>query len=375
MRRKIVLLIDDLHEWTGTEVHLLRLLKTIDRQRLDPVLAVVGRDELGRTFEAEGIPVVPLHIYRTFAPSGIVGIGKIVALLRRERAELLVTYHTAADLLGPIAARLAGVPVLSCRRDEGISKKPIHKKAQRFVNYLVTGIISNSHRVVQAVARDERFPRGRNQVVWNGEDLERFSPGTSGIRRELGLGDEACVIATISLLSAVKDHSTQLRALERVVRRHPDTCLLVAGDGPERARLEREAEPLGDRVRFLGHRRDVVDILRASDIYLQISLSEGFSNSILQAMAVEVPVVVTRVGGNPELVDASCGLLVPARAPSEVAEALETLIADPALRRRLGAAGRARAKRHFSIDVMTEGFTDAFERAIEGRFPGPSSGA
>jgi glycosyltransferase involved in cell wall biosynthesis len=370
----VILLIDDLHEWTGTEVHLIRLLQRIDPARLRCVIAAVGRADLAAEFVAAGIAVVPLEIYRTFAPSGLIGLGKIAALIRRERARLLVSYHTSADLLGPIAARSVGVPALSCRRDTGFTKKPIHVTAQRQVNRLLRGMISNSVAVVDAVEASEGFPSGRNQVIWNGEDLERFSPGRSDLRRELGLHDNTCVITSVGLLSPVKDHVTQLTAYQRLIERHQDCCLLIVGDGPERARLEAQAAPLGEKVRFLGHRKDVAEILRATNIYLQTSRSEGFSNAILQAMATTLPVVVTAVGGNPELVSEETGLLVPAGDAGAVTEALGQLFRDPKRRRKLGTAARKRVEQHFSLDLMAAAFTDAFERAIDDRFPGPSSG-
>ena len=370
----VVLLLDDLREWTGTEVHLFRLLQQFDPRRLRAVIAVVGRDDLAAEFRAHGIQVEPLRIHRTLAPSGLLGLGKIAALLRRERASLLVTYHTAADLLGPPAGRLAGVPVLSCRRDVGFTKKPIHVRLQRPLNALLRGMISVSHQVVTAVQETEGYPPHRVQVIWNGEDLEKFAPGQGPVRQELGIPPDTCVVGSVSLLSPVKDHGTQIEAMARLVEAHPDCCLLVAGDGPLRAELERAAAPLGEHIRFLGHRKDVPDLLRACDVFLQTSLSEGFSNSILQAMATALPVVVTRVGGNPELVSADCGFLVDTGAPEVVAGHLAELASSPQRRRQMGAAGRSRAETHCSLEVMVEAYTDAFERAVHGHFPGPSSG-
>lgn len=373
--RTVVLLIDDLAEWTGTEVHLYRLLCRLDQRRIRPVVAVVGRSELAPEFRKCGIPVVPLGIQRALAPEGALGIRRIARLLRRERARLLVCYHTASDLLGPLAARVAGVPVLSCRRDEGFTKKRVHVVLQRPLNHLLRGMLSVSHSVVRAVARIEGYPSERTQVIWNGEDLDKFSPGPSPVRRELGIPEGACVITSVSLLSPVKDHRTQLRAMAALLREHPEAVLLLAGDGPLREEVQQMAAPLGPRVHLLGHRGDVPDLLRASDIFLQTSLSEGFSNSILQAMATRLPVVVTRVGGNPELVDRDSGYLVETRKPEVIARHLSELVANAEARRRMGGAARRRVERYCSLPVMVDTYTDAFERAMDDRFPGPSSGS
>jgi glycosyltransferase involved in cell wall biosynthesis len=377
--RTVVLLIDELEVWGGTETHLLRLLQRLDPRRLRPVIAVVGRARLVPEFRAQGIPTQALEIHRALALEGVAGAVKIAALLRAERAGLLVTYHTAADLLGPPSGLLARVPVLSCRRDDGFTKKQVHVQLQRPLNELLRGMISVSHFVAHVVERTERFPRSRIQVIWNGEDVTRFAPGSAddaeALRAELGLGVEDCLATCVGSLTPVKDHATQLDALVSLTRSHNRLRLLVVGDGPERATLAERAAPLGDRVRFLGHRRDVPRILRGSDLYVQTSLTEGFSNAILQAMAVGLPIVATAVGGNLELVPATCGVLVPPRDPARLAAALASLVDRQDTRLELGAAARRRAEAYGTLEVMTAAYEDALERAMDGRFPGPSSGA
>jgi glycosyltransferase involved in cell wall biosynthesis len=374
MGSTVVFLIDELEVWGGTETHLRRLLGRLDPARFRPVVAVVGRSRLAAELERDGVAVVPLSIHRTFALSGLAGLAKIALLLRRERASLLVTYHTAADLLGPLPARALGVPVLSCRRDDGFTKKPIHVRVQRAVNLLIGGMVSVSHAVADVVARSEGFARERIQVIWNGEDLAAFAPGPSTLRSELGVPESDCVVTAVGSLTPVKDHRTQLAAFALVAARHPAARLLIVGDGPLRPELEALARSSGGaRVRFLGHRADVPAVLRASDVYVQTSLTEGFSNAILQAMACGLPVVATAVGGNPELVTADAGTLLPPRDARAIGEAIGALVADPARRRSMGRAARRRVEASGSIAAMAAAYSDAFERAVEGRFPGPSS--
>ena len=369
----IVLLMDDLEEWSGTEVHLRRLVSNLDRERLAPVLAVLGRDRLAREFaEACGVPVRSLGIHSTLSREGIRGARAVARLLGEEGADLLVTYHTSADLIGPVAGRLAGVPVISCRRDEGFTKKPVHVALQRPLNRLLAGMITVSHKVRRAVQASEGYPPVKCQVIWNGEDLTRFAPGPSSLRQELGLDDDAPLVASVSLLSPIKDHGTQLRAMETLLEREPRATLLVVGDGPERARLEAAAAPMGGSVRFLGHRDDIPELLRGVDVLIQTSLSEGFSNTILQAMATALPVVVTAVGGNVELVSAETGYLVDRKAPDQLAARLAQLLGSSRTRQRMGQAARARAEQYCSLEGMVERYMDAFERAVRGDFPGPS---
>ncbi len=375
MPRKVIFLIDELSEWTGTEIHLFKLLQHLDRNQIQPVVGILGRAHLAEQFRARNLRVLELHINKVFSPQGLLGVGKITALLRREKAQLLVTYHTAADLLGPLAAKLYGIPVISCRRDTGFSKRRVHIRAQRWINHLIDGMISVSHAVAEAVNHLEGFPLERNQVIWNGEDLDSFSPGSSTLRQELGLDENIVVISTVSLLSPVKDHITQFAAMSEILKRDHHCCLLVVGDGPLRQRLRKEAFSLGQAIRFLGHRVDIPNILRASDIYLQTSTTEGFSNSIVQAMACGLPLVVTQVDGNVELVAAKCGFLVPVRAPSRVAEALSQLVENQEMRKQMGECSRERALSLLPFSKMVDAYSDALRRASDGRFPGLHSDA
>ena len=238
------------------------------------------------------------------------------------------------------------MPVLSCRRDEGFTKRAIHVRVQRLLDPLLAGMIAVSHAVAAAVERDEGYPRRRIQVIWNGEDLPRVAPGASPLRGELALSSDAAIITCVSSLTPVKEHATLLHAFARIAPAHPRARLLVVGDGPLRQQLEALAAQLVPRqVLFLGHRRDVPLVLRGSSIYAQASSTEGFSNAILQAMASGLPVVTTAVGGNPELVTPDCGELVRPREVSELAGALERLVADADLRRRMGEAAGASSVR------------------------------
>lgn len=366
--RKVALLLDELHLWRGTETHLFRLLQHMDRSRIEPMVLVLGKDGLSSAFMGLGVPFHSLKVPGVFSPAGALGLKRLTALLRQEEARLLVSYHTASDLLAPLAGAASKIPVLSSRRDMGFTKKAIHVRIQRKLNMLLCGMLSVSHAVAAEVERTEGFPRDLNRVIWNGEDLDRFSHGPSRTRADLGLDRRALVITSVGSLSQVKDHRTLLNAFNRLVVRHPEARLVLAGDGPMRAILERQAAHLAERVLFLGQRSDIPELLRASDIYLQTSRSEGFSNAILQAMATSLPVVATRVGGNPELVTARSGMLAEVGDAQGLAAALEHLAGSRTMRRSMGAAGRAWARAYGSIEVMAADYEEAFCCAMDGDF-------
>jgi glycosyltransferase involved in cell wall biosynthesis len=188
-------------------------------------------------------------------------------------------------------------------------------------------------------------------VVHNGvAGTPRPGAGAS-VRRELGVPANAPVIAMVSTLRPEKGHRVALRAFAALRERFPAASLVVVGDGPLLGELEEHARAIGQSVLMTGYRDDVMAVLDAADMLLHPSHTDAFPTTLLEAMAASVPIVATAVGGIPEIVrDGQEALLVgpPPTAP-KVAAALDRLLADADLRRRLGAAGRARFERHFTL--------------------------
>jgi glycosyltransferase involved in cell wall biosynthesis len=215
-----------------------------------------------------------------------------------------------------------------------------------------------------AVSRDlERWlvhtvgiPAAKVQTIHNGVDTERFTDeGRGAGRAALGVADDTLVIGTVGRLDPVKDQIGLLDAFAALPS-SDRAVLVVVGDGPCRAALKaRAARPdLASRVRFLGERGDVATLLPGFDVFALSSISEGISNTLLEAMACGLPVVATRTGGNPELVvPGVTGALVPVSDCRALARALATYGEDAHLRALHGKAGRERAVEHFSLGEMT----------------------
>jgi glycosyltransferase involved in cell wall biosynthesis len=202
-------------------------------------------------------------------------------------------------------------------------------------------------------------------VIHNGVDMPEPGHDRGRIRRELGLEGRPVGII-VARMDHLKGHDVLLRSLALLEQRKVPLTFLIAGDGPERERLESLAQSLGlgpDRVRFLGFRSDVPDLLRASDFFVLPSLTEGLPLSVLEAMSHRLPVVVTPVGGVPELVnDREQGLWVPVSDPAALAEAMATLARDEAGRNRLGMAAYQHALDHFSFEKMLREYEDLYYR-------------
>ena len=202
-------------------------------------------------------------------------------------------------------------------------------------------------------------------MLYNGVDVDAFAAAgaASGsrldARRELGVGPDELVLLQVARLDYLKDHATAVRTLARVAARAPQARLVLVGDGPERPGVEAQVRELnlGDKVRFLGLRKDVARLLPGADLFLLTSVSEGIPLTVIEAMAAGLPVVATDVGGMSEVVaDGSTGLLAPARDDAALAERILRLAGDPELRRRMGAAGRARAKDRFDERRMADDY-------------------
>jgi glycosyltransferase involved in cell wall biosynthesis len=172
---------------------------------------------------------------------------------------------------------------------------------------------------------------------------------------------EGFVVGTAGRLVPVKDQATLLEAVARVRAAGHQVTLVLAGDGPLKADLESRAASLGisQAVRFLGHCERIETVFSALDVFVLSSVSEGMSNTILEAMASGLPVVATRVGGADELIEpGTSGLLVPSRSPEAIATAVSDLLADTARRLEIGASARRRAESEFSLPS----FTSRYER-------------
>jgi glycosyltransferase involved in cell wall biosynthesis len=217
----------------------------------------------------------------------------------------------------------------------------------------------------RALSEKDGFAKARIEVIQNGVDLPRYDRtlDASALRARLGLDPGRRYVATIARFHPVKDHRTLLEAFSEVARAKLDVDLLLVGDGPLRADLERQAAELGleRRVRFMGVRDDVADILEASDVFALTSVSEAASITLLEAMASETPVVVTAVGGNVEIVrDGVDGLLAPRGDWRSIASAILRVLDNASLARSMSQAAAERVRTNYQLDRTIERYYELY---------------
>jgi sugar transferase (PEP-CTERM/EpsH1 system associated) len=299
-------------------------------------------------------------------------------LLCELRPDIVHTRNLAA-LEGVVPAALAGVPLRihsEHGRDMGDldGSSPKHRLLRRLFRPFVHHYIALSADLEGYLRRGVGIPAGRVSHIYNGVDVQRFRPAEG--REPLPHPDfrdpELFIVGTVGRMQPVKDQLTLTRAFIQLVRAVPEARrrlrLVIAGDGALRAQALDSLEQAGlaGLAWLPGARDDVPRLMRGLDLFVLPSLAEGISNTILEAMASGLPVVATRVGGNPELVDEGrTGRLVPPSDPAAMAEAIGAYFADPATARAHGREARRIAEGRFSLEAMVRGYGEVYERLLE----------
>jgi len=351
----------------GAERHLLELWSRLDRDAFDVEIACFRREgQFTADVAALGWPVRDLGVgRRIYGPSGLRGLARLVGVVRRFEPDVVHGYLFGPNLFAVLAGRWCGTrAVVVAKRNVDAFETPRQRALQRWIHRAATHVTAVSETVAASVVA-LGVPRARITVIANGVDTTRFHEG-GGDRAALGANGATPLIGSVGCLAPRKDYATLFDALALLRARGLDFRAAVVGDGPERGALEARLATLGlgDRVRLLGERADVENLLPAMDVFVLSSREEGIPNALLEAMAAGRPAVATAVGGTPEvLTDGVTGWLVPAAAPEALAGALADVLQHPDEAARRGRAARATAERDMSIDAMARRH-EAFYRAV-----------
>jgi glycosyltransferase involved in cell wall biosynthesis len=350
----------------GAERQLVELLRRLDRSRFRPLLYLgVSRGRI-----AEELPEldVPVHYVRGWAGSKLAGLT-LVQELRRERPEIVHSWQFVANTWGRLAGRMAGVPVI-ITSDRGMDTEVsgLHARIDTMLAPLSTRVVVNADAVAENVHRTRRVPREKIMTIYNGVDLERYTPGVSRdvARRGLAVPLDRSVIGMVASFCHRKRWDVFLTAAARVARTRPLTVLCV-GEGELREDMERLARVLGlgESAVFLGLRSDIPEIMAAQDVAVLSSDDEGMPNVVMQAMAAGRPVAATDAGGTREIVaEGETGFVVPRGDVDALARRIETLLANPDLAARLGAAGRQRVEHHFTFEACVGNTVALYEELL-----------
>lgn len=344
----------------GAQVHILDLLRGL-KNDFDLVLATGEEGYCTAQARAIGIEchILPGLVQKIDPISDLKALGASIRLLRKIRPDLVHCHTTKAGLIGRLAARLVNVPAIYTAHTwcftEGTSRSwkafglPAETLAARWTGRIIA--VSDANRM--AAISKRVAPASKLITIHNGisDCIERAKPSDGGTPR----------IVMVARFAAQKN---QALLIEAVARLSSPVVLTLVGDGTMRPEAEQlaAAAPPHVRVEFLGQRQDIAEILAAADLFVLSTNWEGFPISILEAMRAGLPVIATDVDGVREaVVDGESGILVQARDGNGLARAIQQLIADPALRQRMGSRGRTIYERRFSLSAMLDKTTSVYE--------------
>ena len=340
----------------GTETNALRTIERLDRGRVTPLLVHGAGGMLEERFAAAAATRHQVLLRALYHPTTARKMAALAQFFRRERVDVVHCHDIYSNVFAAAAARAARVPGIIVSRRWGLAQYGRGLTLlNRHVGYrLGHRVLANSPTVARSVVEQEGIAAERVLTLPNFVGTELFTPTSDAerisVRRSLEIEDDALVVGVIATVKPVKDPFTLVRAVAALSTRWPNLRLVFVGDGESRAAVMALAAELGiaHRVTITGMRQNAARLHAAFDISALTSVSEGFPNSLVEAMALGRPVVATAVGGVPDAVrDGETGLLVPAGDVAALHDALTRLLADPALRARFGAAGRHLARHDY----------------------------
>jgi glycosyltransferase involved in cell wall biosynthesis len=307
---------------------------------------------------------------------------RLIGLFRKHRFDVVHTFMNVGSLLGLLAARATGTPVVCSPFRDAHPGSFRSESVKRLVAHLADLCVANSK-----AGFDARYDRWRKnfRVVYNGLDLTRFEPLSSRARaqllHDLSLGRFRRLVGMAGRLSPHKDHRLLLLSARCVLDKYPDVGFLIIGDGTTRQSLETMAKDLGifDNICFTGYRSDVDIIYHLLDVAVLLTdvahAAEGTPNAIIEPMACGVPVVATRSGGTPEaLTHGVEGLLVAPGSVREASQALDQLLSDSAEAQAMGIRARATVQRQFSLASYVSACLELYRELLSGQTSGGRRG-
>jgi glycosyltransferase involved in cell wall biosynthesis len=372
--RKIkVLLVTDEMEVGGSQRQIMRIATGLPRTSFEPAVAYFRNpSHLVDELERAGVRTHHVPKRRRIDP---VFFLRLVGLLRRERYDVIHCFSFTAELWGALAHALVrrnALPALvSSIRGTFESYTPWQWRLKRWVTRRSCRVVANSCAGAEFARRQMGLPSGAGVVIYNGVDVPALDVdrvARARLRAALGIGAQTVVGLFVGRFVTEKNLPLLVRAAARLARERVDFVLLLVGDGPLRAEVERDLDLLGARqsVHLLGMRSDVMQLMAVSDFFVLSSTEEGLSNVILEAMAAGRPVIASAVGGNPELVeDGVTGMLFRSGDEEGLVRCMRALSVDAALRERLGGQGRRRAVERFATATMVGAVQSLYQQCAE----------
>ena len=359
----ILYVMDLFHGTGGTERHLTYLVGQLPKPEFHCRIAVLdlAPNRWVDHIRESGTPVVHVPVRREYSPAALPRALELARLIRSGNVDIVQTFHQKSDTFAAAVARLAGVPhIVSSKRDAGALKKPRHYLANRLMRSVFERVIVVADSIGDIVAEKEHIARSRIVRIYNGVDTTAFAPPSAEqralARARLGFGADDFVVGTVARFRPEKGYDTFFAGTLAALAEIPSLRIMALGGGPLLDELRRRyaAQCAQRRVLIIDDVTDVAGYLHAMDVGCLVPVAnEGFSNSVLEKMAVGLPMIVTAVGGNAEAVlDGDNGVVIDAGDAAALHQGLIALYRDPAARQRMGQRSRELVEEKFTLQRM-----------------------
>jgi len=363
----ILLVVDELRQILGGgERIVLQLASSLTRYGYQPGILTFSLDPESAALRVPPCPIYLLPLQRPFDIKAVRAALEFRAFLRQQKIRIVHTFFATSDIwAGFITKITSNANLIWSRRDMGFLRTRKQRIAYRLMARFPDRVLAVSERVrLHAIDVDGVNPE-RVETIYNGVNLEDW-PSPSRPQRKPG----EFLIVTVGNIRRVKGQDLFVRAAATVVRQFPETRFLIVGEVLEKEyvnELRRLVDELGltKYLRFEAGQTDLRQQLTEADIFVLPSRSEGFSNAIIEAMASSLPVVATDVGGNSEAVaDGASGFIAPPNDAEALADAVISLLSDPARARAMGLSGRKTVEEKFSMEMMVKQVARAYTRLL-----------
>ena len=360
----------------GSELNAVRTAERLDRRRFDLSVICFNVDgPIRERYQTIGVPVMHLPINSLFGLQTFAAGRRFARYLRSERVQIVHSHDMYSNVFAVPWARAARTPVVLASRRWWYSHPNARLRVANTVAFrMASAVLANSGQVAESVRVSDGVAKGRIRVVPNFADDSAFVPleryDRERRRAEFGVLPGDVVIGCVARLVPVKDHASLVRAFAAIRATYPAAKLLLIGDGPSRSSIEAlaRAESVADAVVFAGARTDGLNYHQLFDVSVLASQSEGFPNSLVEAMAAARPVIATAVGGNLDAVDdGHTGRLVPPGDVGALTGALAELLGSPERRRQLGENGLAVAQSRYRADRVIASVETMYENLVNDR--------
>ena len=352
--KTVLHIIERLADFGGTPRMLLYLAAHNDRAANRLVFATYLSSPLRPAFELHGAPVLDFNTLSLWHL-----VRRIIATAREMRADVICTHFTRPLLAGFFASRLTARPLIHNEHSSAHYRTGWGRRLAQLCLPFADAVICNSRYTARSIAYAYRIAPDRLYVLYNPVEERQLSQPREHLREQLSFGAGDLVIGHVGGMISTRDQVTLLKAFREIQRQHPNSHLVLIGDGPLRGALELLAQQLciSDHVHFIGYTAQVGDYLAAMDIYVNTTLDEGFGIAVVEAMLAGLPVVLADAGAHPELItDGVHGVLYPGGDAMRLAYSILELIDQPEKRRRLGDAARESARARFAPQHYVSGY-------------------